>query len=365
VSDQVSFERDGGLGRIHLTRPQAINALSAEMIEALLDQVRAWRDDDRIHALALTGEGERGLCAGGDIRFVRTMATVDPDAVHRLWWQEYVLDLTLATFPKPIVAFADGITMGGGIGLAGHVSHRVVTTRSRLAMPETRIGLAPDVGGLWLLSRAPIGLGTHLALTGDSADGPASLAVGWADVLVEPEHIPAIVDGLRASSPDDVLPGFALATRADRPHVPVDDAEEWMSRCYAFDDVSEIVDALAAETDPVAATALGMIRSASPTAVAVTLAGLRAARDLTLAECLGQDYRLSCRFLQHPDLPEGIRARVVDKDSSPAWRPATLAEVSAEDVAAFFAPLAQEWDPALPFPGTAEDVGLRDSASPR
>jgi enoyl-CoA hydratase len=350
VTEQVRFEREGGLGRIHLTRPRAINALSMEMIEAMLDAVRAWRDDDAVRVIALTGEGERGFCAGGDIRYVREMAAVDPDAVRRLWWQEYVLDLALATSAKPVVSFADGITMGGGIGLAGHASHRVVTTRSRLAMPETRIGLAPDVGGLWLLSRAPLGLGTHLALTSDSVDGAGSLAVGWADVLVDPDDIPPIVEALRERHPDEVLPGFAVSTRADRPRGALDEAEEWMSRCYGFDDVARILDALEAEGTPAALDALAMIRAASPTAVAVTLAGLRRARDLTLRECLAQDYRLSCRFLEHHDLPEGIRARVVDKDDSPSWKPADLAEVRGGDVAAFFEPLEHDWDPGSPFP---------------
>jgi enoyl-CoA hydratase len=350
VTEHVRFERDGGLGRVHLSRPRAINALSMEMIDAMLARVREWRDDESVRVVALTGEGERGLCAGGDIRYVREMAAADPGAVRRLWWQEYVLDLTLATFPKPVVAFADGITMGGGIGLAGHVSHRVVTERSRLAMPETRIGLAPDVAGLWLLSRAPAGLGTHLALTGDSVDGPGSLRVGWADVLVDAGDIPVILEKLRDGLPGDVLPGFAVATRSAL--VDSGDGEEdWMSRCYRFDDVDRILEALAVDADPRAGAALATIRAASPTAVAVTLAGLRAARSLSLRECFAQDYRLSSRFLEHPDLPEGIRARVVDKDDAPRWQPADPAQVRAEDVAAFFVPLEREWDPSLPYAG--------------
>lgn len=323
--------REGDLGRLHLDRPRAINALTLEMIRELTSTLREWRSDDGVRLVALTGEGDRGLCAGGDIRFVRDCAVREPERVLELWREEYALDLLISTYPKPVVALADGITMGGGIGLAGHASHTVLTPRSRLAMPEVRIGLAPDVAGLWLLARAPGELGTQLALTGESVDAAGSLLVGWADRVVPVQAVSAVLRGLRDAEPEAVLDDHSLTLQA----APLPD---YVPRCFGHDSVGEILVALDAESEPAAQRAAADIRAASPTAVAVTLAGLRRAAGLTVEECLLQDYRLSSRFLAGPDLPEGIRAQVVDKDRDPRWVPATLEGVSPDVVASFFEP---------------------------
>jgi enoyl-CoA hydratase len=327
--------REGALGRLHLNRPRAINALTLPVILALRAALEEWRSDPQVSTVALTGEGERGFCAGGDIRFVWENAVAAPERVLELWREEYALDLTIATYPKPVVVLADGITMGGGIGLAGHASHRIVTPRSRLAMPEVRIGLAPDVAGLWLLARAPHELGTHLALTGASADAKCSLLIGWADAIVPVERLGQLLADLRDAHADDAVARHQ--TVVEPTVVP-----EWVPRCYSHDDARDVLAALRAEPNPAAGQASDELLAASPTAVAVTLAGLRAAAELTVAQCLLQDYRLSSRFLATSDLPEGIRARIVDKNSVPRWSPADIAEVEPELVASFFEPAADE-----------------------
>lgn len=352
--------RGGALGRVHLNRPRVLNALTLDMIRTMQAALDEWRDDPEVRTVVLTGEGERGFCAGGDIRFVWEMATTEPGWVLELWREEYLLNLAIATYPKPVVAIADGITMGGGIGLAGHAAHRLITPRSSLAMPEVRIGLAPDVGGLLLLSRAPGELGTHLALTGEPADASTSLTIGWADAVVRTESIPAILHALAVRPPHDVVPAFSVAT--DQQPVP-----EWITRCYAADDIETILERLDVESTPQAHSAASLIRSGSPMALAVTLAGLRRARDLNLAECLLQDYRMSSRFLQRADLVEGIRARIVDKDGAPRWLPAEAGDVTGPDVQEFFLPAEHEeaWLDTLTTVWTGHTVTMHDADTER
>jgi enoyl-CoA hydratase len=225
----------------------------------------------------------------------------------------------------------DGITMGGGVGLSAHANLRVVTERSAVAMPETRIGLTPDVGGSRLLSRAPGELGTHLALTAAAMTAGDALLCGFADHFVPSAALPEL---LAAADPVAALPGLT----AEAPEAPLAAQRAWIDECYAADTVEEIVERLRASGLPEAKEAAELILGHSPTALKVTLAGLRRARaHADLAETLTQEYRISVHALAHPDLPEGIRAQVIDKDRNPRWNPATLAGVSAAEVAGFFA----------------------------
>ncbi|UED86759.1 enoyl-CoA hydratase/isomerase family protein [Streptomyces profundus] len=333
---EVLLRVDGRAGVITLNRPRAINALSHAMVRAVDAALRDWERDPAVRTVVVEGAGERGLCAGGDIRAIHDDARAGTGAARDFWYDEYRLNARVARFPKPYVALMDGIVMGGGVGVSAHGSVRIVTERSRVAMPETGIGFVPDVGGTQLLARAPGELGTHLGLTGESMTASDALACGFADHFVPSAALPELLRDLARLPAED-----AVARHAARaPAGTLTASRDWIDAGYAADSVEEIVERLRAapgEGPRRAAEALG---TRSPTALKVTLAALRRARGLgTLEAVLAQEYRTSCHALETADLVEGIRAQVIDKDRRPSWRPPTLAEVTPADVARFFSPL--------------------------
>nr|WP_111554104.1 enoyl-CoA hydratase/isomerase family protein [Kitasatospora sp. SolWspMP-SS2h] len=332
----VLVERTGPLGRITLNRPRALNSLTHAMLETVRAALDAWACDEAVTAVLLTGAGERGLCAGADIRAIHDDAKRGGAGGRAFFRVEYPLNELISRYPKPYVALMDGITMGGGVGLSGHAGVRVVTERSAVAMPETRIGLVPDVGGSRLLALAPGELGTHVALTAATMTAGDALHCGFADHFLPSAALPALADRLAAG--DD--PAKAVAElAAPAPHSALAEQHGWIDHCYAADSVEEILDRLRATGLPAALDAVEQLRAKSPTMLKVTLAALRRARALpSLAAVLDQEYRVSCAALAHHDLVEGIRAQVVDKDRDPRWSPAALAGVSAADVARFFEP---------------------------
>jgi enoyl-CoA hydratase len=340
---EVLFERRGTLAVITLNRPKAVNALTAGMVGKILEQLTAWAEDDDVAIVLVQGAGERGLCAGGDI--VAIYADI-PHGGHRtaeFWQAEYRMNSLIAGYPKPYVALMDGLVLGGGVGISAHGSVRVVTERTRTGMPETTIGFAPDVGGTWLLARAPGEAGTHAALTGAHLDGSDALHLGLADHYVPSGRLPELVAALETESPEAAVVRYAV----EAPPSALARQRTWIDACYASSDAEEIVNRLRAwhgedgqgDGGEEAAQAADTIEAKSPTSVKVTLESLRRARDMTLDEALAQEYRAGLRFLAGPDFREGIRAQVVDKDRTPRWQPATLAEVSRQDVARFFEPL--------------------------
>ncbi|MFJ4266532.1 enoyl-CoA hydratase/isomerase family protein [Paenarthrobacter nicotinovorans] len=330
----VLFERRGHLGIVTLNRPKAVNALNAGMVTAMLEQLLAWADDESVATVLVQGAGDRGLCAGGDIVAIYKDMLHGGSETADFWADEYRLNALIANYPKPYVAFMDGLVLGGGVGISAHGSHRVVTERTRTGMPETTIGFVPDVGGTLLLSRAPGEAGTHAALTGAHLGGADALYLGLADYYVPSESLPALAEALESSTAEAAVERFAQAA----PDSALAAQREWIDDCYAGNDAEEIVRSLrAAGAEAVAAAET--IEAKSPTSVKVTLESLRRVRGLSLEEALDQEYRVGLRCLSGPDFREGIRAQVVDKDRNPQWKPATLAEVTASDVEGYFAPL--------------------------
>ncbi|MDO3649880.1 enoyl-CoA hydratase/isomerase family protein [Nocardia mangyaensis] len=337
---EVLIELRDGLGSITLNRPKAINALNHSMTLAITDALRSWAEDDAVRAVVVTGAGERGLCAGGDIVAIHADAktgTAGADSpTGRFWRDEYLLNALIGNYPKPYVVIMDGIVMGGGVGLSAHGSHRIVTERSKIGMPEVGIGFVPDVGGTYLLSRAPGELGTHVALTTARMSAGDAIAAGFADYYVPSDAIPELLDALRTADVDEAVAKFAQAA-------PASDLlaqQSWIDACYSADTVEEIAARLQADSASKAADAAGDLLAKSPVSLKVTLRALRAARELpSLAAVLDQEYRVSIATLASHDLVEGIRAQVIDKDRNPQWRPATLAEVTDEQVAAYFTEL--------------------------
>ncbi|MFF1418079.1 enoyl-CoA hydratase/isomerase family protein [Streptomyces sp. NPDC058280] len=327
--------RAGRTAHITLNRPRALNALTHPMVLTMSAALAEWERDESVAAVIISGAGERGLCAGGDIRAIHEDArTGGGDASTAFWRDEYRLNARIARYPKPYVALMDGIVMGGGVGVSAHGSVRIVTERSAVAMPETGIGLVPDVGGTYLLSRAPGELGTHLALTGRAVGAADALLCGLADHFVPSDRL----DDLRAALADADVRETVRRYARSAPEGQLAADRGWIDACYAADSVEEIVDRLLGDGRPASKEAAETILTRSPTALKATLAALRLARGLTtLEQALDQEYRASCAALTTADLLEGIRAQVIDKDRTPRWSPKELAQVTDAEVERFSA----------------------------
>ncbi|NEB73983.1 enoyl-CoA hydratase/isomerase family protein [Streptomyces sp. SID14478] len=333
----VLVHRQGRAAHLVLNRPRALNALNHDMVRRIDEALTAWEHDDTVATVVVSGAGERGLCAGGDIRAVHDDARDGDGAASAAFWRdEYHLNARIARYPKPYVALMDGIVMGGGVGVSAHGSDRIVTERSRIAMPETGIGFVPDVGGTRLLSRAPGELGTCLALTGDSIGAADALLCGLADHFVPAAALPGLVEDLAA------LPVREAVARHEQapPAGELAARREWIDACFAAGTVEEIVARLLDHGEPTAKETAETLLGRSPTSVKVTLAAVRRAAELgSLEQVLDQEYRVSLAALGNPDLVEGVRAQVIDKDRRPRWSPRTLAEVTDADVERHFASL--------------------------
>ncbi|MFH9568284.1 enoyl-CoA hydratase/isomerase family protein [Streptomyces globisporus] len=337
----VLLETRGTCMHLTLNRPRALNALSHTMVRLLDEALARAEQDEAIHSVLLSGAGDRGLCAGGDIRALHDDARVSGRASLEFWRDEYRLNARIARFPKPYVALMDGIVMGGGVGVSAHAGIRVVTERTRVAMPETAIGFVPDVGGTRLLAAAPGELGTHLALTGRSVGAADAILCGLADHHVPAHLLPALTEALSEPAGPGVSAADLVQRFATRPPVGELAAQrDWIDACYAADTVEDIVRRLRESGVHEARTAADELLTKSPLALKVTLAAVRrAARLDSLEAVLDQEYRVSSRAFEHPDFVEGVRARIIDKDNAPQWKPGSLAEVDDQEVARFFAPL--------------------------
>ncbi len=336
--DEVLFTRAGTLGRITLNRPRALNALTLPMIEAVAAHLTEWEHDDGVVAVLIDGAGERGLCAGGDIRALyAAVCAGDLSVPEQFFRAEYRLNARIARYAKPYVAFMDGLVMGGGIGISAHGSHRVVTERSRLAMPEVGIGFVPDVGGTWLLGRAPGEFGTHAALTSAQLGAQDAIACGLADTCIASADLDRVRTGLERCEDAEAVRACLAGFAAVPPPGVLQDARAWISACYAHDEVERIVACLDERPEPAARSAAREIVGKSPTSLKVALRALRQARSSpSLERTLELEYRLALAFMRTGDFTEGVRAAVVDKDRNPAWSPATPADVSPALVQAFF-----------------------------
>ncbi len=328
---------DGGVGRLTLNRPEILNALSHDMVTTMCSWFERWRIDTSVRVVVIDGAGEHGLSAGEDIRALHDDALGGGERSVDRWRHEYRLAAQIARFPKPVVAFMDGIVLGGGIGLSVHASHRIVEEDSVLAMPEVVIGLVPGHGATYLLARAPGEVGTHLALTADRLNAADAVYCGIADWWVPREKRAALLAALTVTDPDDALrrlsapPPHDSELRAQRP---------WIDECYSTDRVEDVVQRLHDNGGAEASAAAERMADFSPTALKTTLRALRVARtDPSIEGCLQREFRVGTRLIVGHDAREAMRAHAVDRARSPDWRPGTLEEVRDADVDAYFAPL--------------------------
>lgn len=337
---EVLIERDGALGRIVLNRPKAINALTHTMVTAIHGALREWASDPQIAAVAVTGAGERGLCAGGDIRSIYDDSKAGGHATDDFWADEYRLNRYISEYPKPYIAVMDGLVMGGGVGVSAHGSHRIATERSRIAMPEVGIGFIPDVGGTHILAHAPGAGGLHAALTAMQMGAADAIANGFADAYVPTSRIEELLAAVAGGeSADDALARFSEEPEPGR----LEEVDRELGECYSGRTVAEMVQRMEALGSPLATETAEKIRASSPVSVEVALESIRRAQGLgTLPEVLKQEYRVSLRSLREGDFIEGIRAQIIDKDRNPQWQPATLEEVDRNVVESYFAPLGEE-----------------------
>jgi len=346
MSNDAIVRREGRAGRITLNRPKALNALTLGMVRTITVALTEWERDATVELIVLDGAGDRGLCAGGDVRSLYDSRSDGSGEARTFWAEEYRLNSQISRYPKPFVAFQDGIVMGGGIGLSGHASHRIVTERSTLAMPETSIGLIPDVGGTWILSRSPGETGTYLGLTGERMNGSDAIYAGFSNIFVPSDRLSTLAGALAE-------PGLPVNTVIERftvepPKSPLALLRRSIDECFGRDTVEEIIGALAYNGEAWSKRALETLTQKSPKALKVTLAAIRAARSLSsLEEALDAEYRLCVRLYEDGEFIEGVRALLVDKDRAPKWQPPELAGISREAAEGYLAPFAQ-----------AEELGL-------
>lgn len=333
MSDELIARIEGRAGRLTLNRPQALNALTHGICHATEAALAAWRDDPAVSVVILDGAGDRAFCAGGDIAQVtRAGQQGNFQAGRDFWRDEYRMNLMLATYPKPIVSFMQGFVMGGGVGYGCHVGHRVVGESTQMAMPECGIGMIPDVGGTWILGRAPGQLGLYLALTAARMGPGDAIHAGFANRFIPEAEWDAVKTRLCETGDMIELPAHYT------PESPLAAEQSRIDALFSGADIPTILSALEADASDIAASALKAIRRNSPLSMASTLAMLRPA-PATLEEALAQEYRWVWRTVEEGDFLEGVRAQILDKDRNPRWKYASPDGVPAEDVAAMLAPL--------------------------
>jgi enoyl-CoA hydratase len=338
----IGFIREKHIGRVVLTRPEALNALTLSMIKAFHKQLLAWKKDPSVLAVIIEAAECRAFCAGGDVRWLYDMGKKQDPAQLDFFWHEYQLNALIGSFPKPYISIMNGITMGGGVGIGLHGSHPIATERFIMAMPETAIGLFPDVGASFLLSRLPGGLGMYLALTGRRMQPADALSSGLVKYVIPEVSIEDVLKNIIELEPSEFFSQaldscFNLVKLAPGALPVMPQAElECIERCFTQTSVEAILAQLKNDPHPLATETLTLMQQLSPLSLKVTFKQMQQASQLSLKDCLAMDEVLVKHFMQGSDFYEGVRALLIDKDKMPKWDPATLAEVTEEQVEAYF-----------------------------
>lgn len=353
MSEHVLTRISNGTGFITLDRPKALNSLSLEMVRALTATLLDWRGDAHVAAVVIRSSIEKALCAGGDIRFFHDAGKATPQGGSALledfFTEEYALNHLIHTYPKPYVALMDGVVMGGGMGIAQGgpgCGVRIVTERTKMAMPEVNIGLFPDVGGSHFLSHAPGSLGRYMGVTGVTVGAADALYVGLADHFVPVAQLPALAE-LMESIPGiqlaQAIAAFAAPFRAQAGQAVMATGREAIERHFAADSVPAIMASLAQDAGEFAQNTLKLMQGRSPLMMCVTLALLQRGASLDVADCLRMERNVVRRNFEHGEVLEGVRALVIDKDNAPQWSPASLDGVTPAMVERFFEPAWPAW----------------------
>lgn len=346
--DDIIFSVTAGVGSILLNRPKALNALTLDKIEKMTPVLRDWAADDSVRCVVIQGAGDKAFCAGGDIRALYDAAKAGNRALLETFFaEEYRLNRLIKTFPKPYVAVIDGIAMGGGVGVSIHGSHRVVTERTLFAMPETGIGMYPDVGGTYFLPRLPGRIGHYMALTGARLRAADCLYTGIATHYVPSTRLPDLLRALGAAetealSLDDMQSAVTCVLdmfHEDPGPAPLEKTRAEIDRCFDAGSVEEVITKLKAEGTEWSEAILNSLQAKAPTALKVAKRQMQVGAMIDFDRCMQIEYRLARRFAGGPDFLEGVRAVIIDKDMSPKWTPAELSAVDQATVDALFGPL--------------------------
>lgn len=335
--DDLIIRREGQAGHMTLNRPKALNALTHAMVKAMSNTLRQWSSDPTVKLVIVDSVPGKAFCAGGDLRSLYDLGPDDLEPARRFWADEYRLNAQIARYPKPYVAIMNGIVMGGGVGISAHGSHRIVTENTVLAMPEVTIGFMPDVGGTWLLARAPAKSGAYLGLTGRNIGAADAIYAGFADRFVPAASLSALIDSLAQSGDTDTkVARFARSPGA----APLATQAHTMATVFSQTTVPACVDALELVNSDWSREARNAILANSPFSVCCAFEAIkRAASAASLEDCLTLEYRFACRSLRHSDFREGIRAAIIDRDRKPRWTPSTLQGVAPSSVAAMLSSL--------------------------
>ncbi len=323
--------KKGKIALITLNRPQALNALTMSMCKIIDEDLMQWQQDDNIKAVIIQGAGDRAFCAGGDVRIVSEIARTDSEQAMNFFRQEYQMNRRLFHFNKPYVSLLHGITMGGGLGVSVHGSHRVADESLQLAMPETGIGFYPDIGGSHFLSHCPGKLGWYLGLSGDKVNAYDALYLGLIDFIVDKGDFANVIDEMTTLDFDhdahvqvsELLKRWKLDAQQSQ---LLNDQPE-IDHCFAASTVEEIIQNLSSSKSERCAAILNLLTQKSPTSLKITFKLLNQALLQDFDACMDFELKLTKRFLQHPDFAEGVRAAIIDKDRKPRWQPANLSEV--------------------------------------
>lgn len=345
MSDDVLISSERGVGRLRLNRPKAIHALTTQMCEAMSEALLKWRTDENVEIVLVDHTEGRGFCAGGDVVMLARSGNSDAEEAKRFFWAEYRLNQLLFTYPKPTVAIMDGITMGGGVGISLPCTYRIATENTRLAMPETSIGLFPDVGGGWYLSRLPGRVGQFMALTGARLDGGECHYLNLATHYVEQAAIEDLVERLMKAP---TRAQGALGVASSPPPARIEESLAQISRLFAPDRLEDVIAALDEDDGDWAQSELATIRTKSPLSCKVSLRLLaEGASRSNFTDEMRAEYALAGRVVRTHDFREGVRALLIDKTGDPQWDPATPEEVTDEMLDVLFAPLppTEEWTP--------------------
>lgn len=345
MTDQVSdepeilFEQRGALGLITLNRPKALNALTHDMCLKMKAQLDAWADDNVIKTVAIRGAGDRAFCAGGDVRALYESGRAKTAYALEFWHDEYILNAAIKHFPKPYVAFLKGIVMGGGVGVSIHGSHRIADETVTFAMPETGIGLFPDVGGSYFLPRLKGDIGLYMGLSGARLKTADCQYAGLATHFVPTANTDAVIEKLACGEMPD---GAVLGLTADAGEAPLIEPSGDIQRVFAGQSVEEILSGLEADNSQWARDTARTLRSKSPTSLKIAYRQIREGARLDFDDCMRMEYRIVSRIITGHDFFEGVRATIIDKDGAPKWQPADLSGVSDAQIDAYFAPLGEK-----------------------
>ena len=332
-TEEVFFEKKGSLGLITLNRPEALNALTLNMVRLIHPKLKIWEEDSEIKTVAVTAVGDKAFCAGGDIRALYDWGKRNDKKATGFYYEEYQLNQLIKSYTKPYISFVNGIVMGGGVGISVHGSYRVAGENYSFAMPETGIGLFPDVGGSFFLSRLKNNVGMYLALTGSRIKSSDAIELGIAEYFIQSEYFDEIFKQLSEGiTPDEVLSSF----NSDKINSDLKNDFEKINELFSGNSLEDIFRRMENDNSEFSQKNLSLLRSKSPTSLKITFRQIRNGSDLNFEDCMKMEFRMVSKVMDDHDFYEGVRALIIDKDNAPVWKPETVEKISNEEIDKFF-----------------------------